>query len=89
MIVYGADNRILLRVYFAYWSSKDLHQLKIAIGKSPSDMFPVPVSQRDFNREFPVGGSLIARHPNISGIVGALLITAIICLGIAAVQGDI
>ena len=84
LVVYGSGKHILLVLWGAFWSSDDLRTLAIAISPTPADTIVRSVSQRDFNREFPTGGSVIGRHPNISGIVGALLIILVICLGIAA-----
>jgi len=86
MVVYGRTNRVLMTVYCAYWSISDLREFEAAIGASAPDRFAKRVSQREFNREFPSGGSWFGRHPNLVGIVGALLIMLIICLGIALVE---
>jgi hypothetical protein len=87
MVVYARDHRILLKVYLAYWSISDLRELETAVSPGDHDRYPLPVSQRQFNREFPTGGSWFGRHPNLMGVAGALLITVLICLGIALVEG--
>ena len=87
MVVYDRAHRILLKVYCAYWSMSDLRELEAAVSPVDHDRFPIPVSQRQFNREFPTGGSWFSRHPNLMGVVGALAITVLICVGIALVEG--
>src|SRR2546421_2190569 len=87
MVVYDRARRILLKVYCAYWSMSDLRELEAAVSPVDHDRFPIPVSQRQFNREFPRGGSWFGRHPNLIGVVGALAITVLICVGIALVEG--
>jgi hypothetical protein len=87
MVVYDRDHSILLKVYCAYWSMSDLRELEAAVSPVDHDRFPIPVSQRQFNKEFPTGGSWLGRHPNVIGVVGALAITVLICLGIALVEG--
>jgi hypothetical protein len=87
MVVYDRVHRILLKVYCAYWSMSDLRELETAVSPVDHDRFPLPVSQRQFNLEFPTGGSWFGRHPNLMGIVGALAITVLICVGIALLEG--
>jgi hypothetical protein len=86
LIVYGPGKHILLTLWGAFWSNDDLRALANAISPTPPDTSSRPVSQRDFNREFCTGGSFIARHPNLAGIVGALVITLLICLSIVATE---
>jgi hypothetical protein len=86
LVVYGPGNHILMALWGAFWSNDDLRALAIAICPLPPDTSSRPVSQREFNREFPTGGSFIARHPNLAGIVGALIIVALICLSIVATE---
>lgn len=87
MVVYDRVHRILLKVYCAYWSMSDLRELEASVSPVDHDRFPIPVSQRQFNREFPSGGSWFGRHPNLMGLVGALAISVLICVGIALVEG--
>ncbi len=86
MVVYGHGKHILLILWGDFWSSEDLRAFANAISPSSPDTIARPVSQRDFNREFPTGGSFFGRHPNLSGILGALGFLLLTCLGIAATQ---
>jgi hypothetical protein len=86
LVVYGPGKHILMTLWGAIWSNDDLRTLANAISSMPPDTSSRPVSQRDFNREFPTGGSFIARHPNVAGILGALVITLLICLSIVATE---
>ena len=86
LVVYGPGKHILLTLWGAFWSTDDLRALANAISPSPPDTSSRSVSQRQFNREFPTGGSIFARHPNLAGIIGALIITVLICLSIVATE---
>jgi hypothetical protein len=87
MVVYGRNHRILFKMYCAYWSLSDLRELEAAVSPSDADRFAVPVSQRQFNREFPTGGSWFGRHPNLVGIAVALLYLVVMGIGIAWQEG--
>ena len=86
LVVYGRDKHILLILWGAFWTNDDLRTFANGISPAPANTISQLVSQRAFNREFPTGGSVVGRHPNLSGIVGALLITLLICVGIAATE---
>lgn len=86
LVIFGPGKHILLMLWGAFWSNDDLRALANAISPVPPNTSSKPVSQREFNREFPTGGSFIGRHPNFAGTVGALVIVVLICLGIAATE---
>ena len=73
-IFYGDRHRILLKVNTDFWSSDELRELTQRLGLAGGD-FKI-LSRRRFNREFPAGENIVARHPNAAGILGALAFTA-------------
>lgn len=73
-IFYGDRHRILLKVNTDFWPSDELRELTQRLGLAGGD-FKI-LSRRRFNREFPVGENIVARHPNAAGILGALVFTA-------------
>ena len=87
MVVYGRNHRILFKMYCAYWTLSDLRELEAAVSPSDPDRFAVPVSQRQFNREFPTGGSWVGRHPSLVGVSVALVYIVVMCVGIAWQEG--